>query len=193
MRKILISNLVIIFMLTMNCTSLLGSSNDSNKNALLTDIIVTTSEKELILFAVLKNSFNDEMVQGLHSGIPVHFSFFIELIQEETNWFDKELVTMEFKHTLEYDTLKDIYRVQLEEMEKKHSTFKSLSKAQEAINEINNLKVIKLDQLEPDQSYKLRIKAELYKKTLPLKLHYLIPFISWWDIETDWHTVDFTY
>lgn len=170
-----------------------GVAKESSGDVTLTDIIVTTSEKELIVFAVLKNSFNEKMIQGLHSGIPVQFSFFVELIQVEKNWPDKELVTLEFKHTLRYDTLKEMYRVELSELTKKDSTFKSIAQAQKAVNEINSLKIIQLDRLQPDQSYQLRIKAELFKKTLPLKLHYLVPFISWWDIETDWHTIDFRY
>ncbi len=185
--------LITTLIFTLFSTASQGIANDSKKKASLTDIIVTTSEKELIVFSVLNDSFNDEMIQGLHSGIPVHFSFFVELILEKPNWFDKELVSMEFKHILEYDTLKEIYRVKLEEMSKKDSTFKSIAKAQKAINEINNLKIIKLAQLQPDQSYTLRIKAELFKKTLPMKLHYLIPFISLWDIETNWHAIDFKY
>ncbi len=171
----------------------IAEQEESTEDATLSDIIVTTSEKELIIFAVLKNSYNEEMIQGLHSGIPVYFSFFVELIQVEKNWPDKELVSMEFRHILTYDTLKEMYRVKMEEMTKKDSTFKTLAKAQKAVNEINNLKVIKLDQLKPNQSYQLRIKAELFKKTLPLNLHYIIPFISWWDIKTDWHTIDFKY
>lgn len=166
---------------------------DTVKEVALTDIILTTSEKELIMFAVLENGYNNEMIQGLHSGIPIHFSFFVELIQVEKNWLDKELVSMEFKHILTYDTLKEIYRVELEEATKKNSTYKTLAKAQKTVNEINNLKVFKLDQLKPNQSYQLRIKAELFKKTLPLNLHYIVPFISWWDIKTDWHIIDFKY
>jgi hypothetical protein len=61
------------------------------------------------------------------------------------------------------------------------------------MNEINGLKVIKLSSLVPNDSYTLRVRAEPYKKTLPMGLHHVIPFISWWDIETDWYSVDFNY
>ncbi|MCK5071461.1 MAG: DUF4390 domain-containing protein, partial [Desulfocapsa sp.] len=60
-------------------------------------------------------------------------------------------------------------------------------------NEINGLKVIELKNLIPDSAYQLRVKAELFKKTLPMNIHYLIPFISMWDLETDWFTIEFTY
>ena len=61
------------------------------------------------------------------------------------------------------------------------------------MNDINGLKVIQLTDLTPDSSYELRIKAELFKKTLPMNLHTVIPFISMWNLETDWFTIEFTY
>ena len=61
------------------------------------------------------------------------------------------------------------------------------------MNDINGLKVIELAKLLPDNSYELRMKAELLKKTLPMNLHYIVPFISMWNIETDWVTIEFTY
>jgi len=39
----------------------------------------------------------------------------------------------------------------------------------------------------------LRVKAELEKVRLPLYLHYVLFFVSLWDFETDWYTVDFIY
>ena len=76
---------------------------------------------------------------------------------------------------------------------RKSSPSRLLPQAQKAMNEINGLKVIKLSDLIPNDSYTLRVRAELYKKTLPMGLHHVIPFISWWDIETDWYSVDFNY
>lgn len=156
------------------------------------DVIVTNSETHLLLFGMLKNSFTDEMIQGLHSGLPVHFSIFVEL-DKIRNWIDETLVSLEIEHVLIYDTLKEVYRVELAETNKKVFAYQTLQEAQKAVNEINGLKVVELDTLVPDDSYHLRIRAELNKKTLPMGLHKIIPFISWWDMETDWHTVNFRF
>ncbi len=158
-----------------------------------TDIIVTTSDTHLLFFGELKNSLTSEMIEGLHSGIPVQFSFFVELEKVEANWLDDELTSMEFSHSLSYDTLKQVYTVTTEEISKKVHTVKTLDEAKTLLNEINGLKIVKLGELEPDQAYRLRVKADLYKKTLPLSLHSVIPFVSWWDLKTDWHTIEFIY
>jgi hypothetical protein len=158
-----------------------------------TDIIVTTSDTHLLLFGELRNSLTNEMIDGLHSGIPVQFSFFVELEIIVKNWFDKRLNQIEFSHALRYDTLKQLYIVETGETSKKVHTTASLDEAISLLNEINGLKIIELVELEPDQTYRLRIKADLYKKTLPLSIHRIIPFVSWWDLNTDWYTVEFIY
>jgi hypothetical protein len=157
------------------------------------DITITTSSTHLLLFGVIKNDKYKELEQALHSGIPMQFTFFIELLRTRDNWPDEELKTMEFKHTLKYDTLKESYQLEIEELKNRIFTYTSLDKAMEVMNDINGLKVIALSELQPDSSYELRMKAELYEKTLPMNLHYIIPFISMWDMETDWFTIEFTY
>jgi len=173
-------------------TSALGQSQ-KNSGPYLTDIIVTTSDTHLLLFGELRNSLTEEMVAGLHSGIPVSFSFFVELEKNEPNWIDEELVSIEFEHQLSYDTLKEHYVIETEETSRKTMTTSSLEEATKILNEINGLKILELSRLQPEGIYRLRVKADLYKKTLPLRLHNIIPFISWWDLKTDWYTVEFTY
>jgi hypothetical protein len=158
-----------------------------------TDIIVTTSDTHLLLFGELRNSVTEDMLAGLHSGIPIHFSFFIELKKNEPNWIDEELISTQFSHTMSYDTLKEVYVVDTEESSKKKHTTPSLEEAAKLLNEVNGLRIIALSSLEPDKNYRLRIKADLNRKSLPLNLHNIIPFVSWWDLKTDWHTVEFIY
>ena len=70
---------------------------------------------------------------------------------------------------------------------------KSFEEAQKLMSEINSLSIIPLGRLEKGRQYQLRTKAEVSKKTLPLNLHYVLFFVSLWDFETDWYTIDFIY
>ena len=184
---------IIILILLVFTVQVSSSIATEKKNPHFSDVILTTSETNLLMFGLLNNSFNDEMIQGLHNGLPIQFSLFIELNKSRKYWRDERMVSMEYKHTLTYDTLKESYKVELDETNQRTFTFSSLPQAQKAMNEINGLKVIKLADLIPDGSYTLRVRAELYKKTLPMGLHHVVPLISWWDIETDWYSVDFNY
>lgn len=171
----------------------LFSENTQRTGPHIDEIIVTTSDTHLLLFCELRNSLTEEMIEGLHSGIPVKFSFFVSLERNESNWPDEELIAMDFYHTLSYDTLKEQYVIDTEETSKKKFVNNNLDQAIKVLNEVNGLKIIEISKLRPDSSYRLQVKADLYKKTLPMSLHNIIPFISWWDLSTDWHTVEFTY
>lgn len=158
-----------------------------------TDIIVTTSDTDLLLFSELRNSLTEEMLDGLHSGIPVNFLFVVRLEKNAPNWLDKTLVEVEFNHRLSYDTLKERYTVTTDETSRNKVVTPILSDALEHLNTINGLKIIALQTLTPEKKYTVSIKADLYKKTLPMSLHTYLPFLSWWDLNTDWFRVAFTY
>lgn len=170
-----------------------GADQPPTDKPYFTDIIVTTSDTKLLFFGELRNSLTNEMIEGLHSGIPISFSFFVELAKLKSNWLNEGLTKIEFSHTLRYDTLKQNYTVETEEISKKIHTVSTLEEATTLLNEINGLKIVTLQELEPEQTYRLRVKADLYKKTLPLSLHSFIPFVSWWDLKTDWHSIEFIY
>ncbi len=166
---------------------------EAKRKATFKETTVSTSETHLLAFATLDNSFTPEMTSILHSGIALKFSFFIELYKITENWPEEQVATLTFQHIMSYDTLKENYRVTLEENNNKVQSFKSLRSAQEVLNELNGTKVVMLKQLIPDNRYKLKIRAELYQKTLPLSLHNVLPFLSWLDVATDWHSIEFTY
>jgi len=194
-RHSIFAVLFFLLLASVGLVPLEGKSADpaSGDKPYLTDIIVTTSDDHLLFFGELRNSLTDEMIDGLHSGIPIQFSFFVELEKIKPNWVNETLTSIDFSHSLRYDTLKQNYTVETEEISKKSHTVSTLDEARTLLNEINGLKIVLLEELETDQTYRLRVKADLYKKTLPLRLHSFIPFISWWDFRTDWHTIDFIY
>ena len=182
-----------IFFLLFIAPATVSSEVNPERNASINELTATTSKNHLIVFGTLENSFTSEMIEILHSGIPLRFSFFVELYKTTAKWPDELITTHNFHHAMTFDTLKENYRVTLEENNNKVLSFRSLFEAQKEINEINGAKIVELKQLLPNNRYKLRMRAELYQKTLPLSLHNILPFLSWWDIETDWHTISFNY
>lgn len=189
--KPILFNLIVL--MTMLFLTVAGAQVAAEKKATINEMTATTSETHLIVFGTLENSFTSEMIELLHSGIPLRFSFYVELYKTTENWQEELIIANNFQHIMTFDTLKENYKVTLEEDNHKVLSFRSLFEAQKEMNEINGVKVVELKQLLPDNRYKLKMKAELYRKTLPLSLHNILPFLSWWDIETDWHTLTFTF
>jgi hypothetical protein len=156
------------------------------QNATITDFTVSNSESQLILYLTVTDCFTDDMEAAIHNGIPATFTFYVDIYRKRSNLPDKKIRKYEFNHIMEYDSLKKEYKIQRHEKnDSKLAT--SLEDAKMLMSEINGFKILPLDEIDPKFSYIIRVKAKLARKTLPLYFHYLIPFISLWDFETEWH------
>jgi hypothetical protein len=163
------------------------------QDATLTNITVSNTQDDLLLFLNLEGAFRQEMKKAILSGAPSTFSFFAKLNRVRSFWFDKDIADLEVTHTIIYDNLKKEFTVSRSWKDNNPEVTKSFDEAKQWMTEINSLKIIPLNRLEKGEQYQLRVKAEVSKKTLPLYLHYILFFVSLWDFETDWYTIDFTF
>lgn len=161
--------------------------------ATLSDIIVTNTQEDLIVFFDIKGCFTREMEEAILNGIPTTFTIYIKLYKTRTLWLDASISDIELEHTINFDNMTDEFRVTRSEDNHSELVLKEFSAAKKAMAEIRNIKVAPLRELSKKGKYQLRVKAELEKVRLPLYLHYVLFFVSLWDFETDWYTVDFTY
>lgn len=163
------------------------------ENARLTNIIVTNTRDDLLLYLTVEGAFHEEMQSAILSGVPATFSFFISLNRSRNFWLDKNIADIKVTHTVKYDTLKNEFIVKRSWEDNKPLVVKSIADAQKLMVEVDSLKIIGLERLEKGRHYQIRAKAELSKLTLPFYLHYVLFFVSLWDFETDWYTIDFIY
>jgi hypothetical protein len=184
--RILLTFLLVIF------TCFAGPGSIAAKEASIDDLFVTNSDAELLLYMTVRDCFTEEMVTGLHNGIPATFTFFIDLYQTKKAWPDRKIVSHVFNRTLAFDNLKEEYTI-ISSTNNNNATTQSLDRAKILMSEITDFSVINLQRLAAGTTYSLRVKVKLAKKTLPLYFHYLIPFSSLWDFETDWHIVQFSF
>ncbi|MDY7037281.1 MAG: DUF4390 domain-containing protein, partial [Thermodesulfobacteriota bacterium] len=96
-------------------------------------------------------------------------------------------------HSIKYDNLKKIYEVSLSENDNEIITVQDFEKAKKLMSDVVAFKVISMDKLHRGGHYQLKMMAELNKIKLPFYLHYVFFFLSLWDFETDWYSVNFGY
>ena len=161
--------------------------------ATLSDIIVTNTQKDLLVFFDIKGCFTREMEEAILNGIPTTFTIVIKLYRTRTAWRDASIASITLEHTIKYDSLKNEFRVTRSKEDNAEIVVKDFEAAKKAMAEIRNIRVVPLRELQERGKYQLRVKAELEKVRLPLYLHYVLFFVSLWDFETDWYTVDFIY
>jgi len=163
------------------------------QEARLTGIIVTNTQDDLLVYLNVEGAFREKMKKAILSGVPTRFSFFVSLYRVRTLWFDEKITEIMVTNTVKYDSLKEEFTIKRSWEKSGTRVSKSFDEAKKLITEIDGLKIVPLKQLEKDQRYQLRTKAELSKVTLPYYLHYVLFFVSLWDFETDWYTTDFIY
>ena len=163
------------------------------QDARLKNIIVTNTRDDLLIYLAVEGAFTEDMQTAIKSGVATTFSFYVNLHRVRSFWLDKEMVSLKLTHTIKYDNLKNEFVIQRSWEDDKPITVKSIEEAEKMMTEIDSLKVVPLDHLVKGDRYQIRTKAQLSKVRLPLYLHYILFFVSMWDFETDWYTIDFIY
>jgi hypothetical protein len=159
----------------------------------IADIVVTNNQNFLLVYFFAKGCFTSETKKAILNGIPITFTFLVELYKPCSIWSNKKLFAIKLHHTVKYDSLRQKFSVTLSEQGNQTFFTKDFSKSQEMMADVSNIQLIPLMVLEKNHHYQLRFKVELDKARLPLYVRYIIFFVSLWDFETDWNVVDFTY
>ena len=163
------------------------------QDARLTRITVSNTRDNLLLYLKLQGAFTEEIQEAILSGVPATFSFYVSLHRVRSFWFDKELADIQITNTIRYSNLKKEFTVTRPWKNEQPVLTQSFQEAQRYMTEIDGLVVYPLDGLTKGGQYQIRTMAEMNKTTLPWKMHYILFFVSLWDFETDWYTIDFIF
>ena len=175
------------------CLALCMPGSVLAQEARLENIIVTNTRDDLLIFLNVEGAFTEKMENAVLSGVPITFSYYINLYSIRNLWFDKKLTDTKITHTLKYNSLKKEFIVRRSWGNPEPLVVDSFETAKKMVCKIDSVVLIELDKLKKGRQYQIRAKAELNKKTLPFNLHYVLFFVSLWDFETDWYTIDFIY
>jgi len=162
-------------------------------DATLANIILTNTRDNLLLYLTVENAFPPKIEKTINSGVPATFAFYVKLNKVRSFWKDVEIADIAITHTLKYDNLKKEYIVTRSSETGGPKIIKSFEEAKKLMAEVDGLTIGALKWLEKGQQYQIRAKAKLSKLTLPFYLHYVLFFMTIWDFETDWYTIDFIF
>ena len=160
-------------------------------NPAVDKVVITNNSDSVQVSFEIKNAFTNDIEEGIKSGIPTTFTFFIELYQKQGLWFDKTLAGMTFRHTVKYDTLKEEYEIVQGEKPKNTMRIKEIEQAKKIMAGGDNIIVKPASALKKGEGYQIRIKATLDPVNLPFPLNYMLFFVSFWNYETGWYEKEF--
>lgn len=164
---------------------------DSSKVPAVDKVVIINNPDSIQVSFEVKNAFTKDIEDGIKSGIPTTFTFFIEISQKQGLWFDEKLAEMTFRHTIKYDTLKEEYEIVQGEKQQNTMRVKEIEQAKKIMAAGDNIIVKPVTALKKGKGYQLRIKATLDPVNLPFPLNYMLFFVSFWNYETDWYGKEF--
>jgi hypothetical protein len=172
---------------------LTAASKEKEDIPLIENIKLANTRDDLITYFDIEKAFTDKINEAVMNGIPTTFTFYIALYKTDSSWFDKKISDIQIKSTLKYNSLKKEFSVFRPWKSDDPVVTQSFDDAKVLMTQVDNLKIIPLHQLVKKDKYQLRIKAELDKVILPLALHNVFFFVSFWDFQTNWYVINFTY
>ncbi|WP_321413893.1 DUF4390 domain-containing protein [uncultured Desulfobacter sp.] len=165
----------------------------AHDDAILSNIKLANTRDDLFAYFKVENAFNEKNIQAIENGIPTSFTFYVTLFKTTSSLLDTKITDIKTCATIKYNSMKQEYTVVCQWKDAPALITKSFDEAKTWMSEVDNLRVVSLNRLIKGDKYRIRMKAELEKVTLPLALHYVFFFVSYWDFETDWYVIDFTY
>ena len=76
------------------------------QEASLTNITVSNTRDDLLLYLNLEGAFSDKLKKAILSGMPAAFSFLATLNSVRNMWFDQAIADIAVTHSIKYDNLK---------------------------------------------------------------------------------------
>ena len=163
------------------------------EQAYLSNVVVTNSRDYMIAHFSVNNCFTPDMNRAIDSGLQTTFTFFIRLYEKRNFWWDKKIVDKKISHSIKYNHLKKNYELILSDRKDQTITVNEFEKAKELMAGVSAVKVVEINTLKRGRGYQLQLMAQLDKIKLPLYLHHVLFFLSLWDFETDWYTIEFSH
>ncbi len=171
---------------------LLCAANAHSKEAKISDVVVSTSNEAVLSF-VVSDAMTKDIEEAIKSGIATAFTFRVKLYRKKSFWIDTKVKDISFRHTVNYNTLKDEYYLTLDEKGNDRITLKNIDKMKELMVTVKEIPLIRASISKKQSTYKVKIKAELDTIDLPFPLNHMLFFVSFWNFETDWHTEIFSH
>ncbi len=151
------------------------------------NISITSMSEDIKISVTLHNGFSKNIVEAIESGVPVTFTYYLELRRKVPMWFDDKVSMRTIKRTLQYDTLKKEYEFRYVDGEESGNKItKEFDEIKELMTQIDGISLASSKMLNPNKKYYVRIRANMKSERLWFPFSYILFFFSFFDFDTSW-------
>jgi hypothetical protein len=152
----------------------------------ISNLVVTNSERTLLVNMVLLGSLPDGIVEGLGTGISATVRYQVELWQYNAWWFNRRIAAKILERQVIYDVLTKEYRVSpVQGEEREPYVTRDIWEAERVMSEVRVLPLVPIGSLRAQDLYYVRARAELRSGAPDASFSKIVPFWSF-HVETEW-------
>jgi hypothetical protein len=169
-------------MLAMGLVSPVSASSPDVVN-----IGVGTKGKYVVMNARLIDGFTEKIQEAINNGVPMGFTFEIELRQANTIWMDSLVSSNKVRHRIQFDSLKKMYRFsEFGKNLKKNIITRKKARYQQLMLTLKDIPIAPIYKLDPNEKYYVRVKADLETDRFWFPFNYIFFFVPFSEFETSW-------
>lgn len=136
----------------------------------------------------LDDALTENLIEALHSGVPLTFTFDVHLLRKASLYPDKVISKNHIVHTVSYDTLKKTYEFSSEGINiKRKVVTKKPELYKQLLLTLKDIPLSSINTMDPDEEYYVRVKAEMETdEGLWFPFNLLFFFVPFNEFETSW-------
>ncbi len=137
--------------------------------------------------ARLVNGFTEKIQEAIANGVPMEFTFEIELRKDNTLWMDSLVSSNKVRHRVQFDSLKKIYRFsEIGKNLRRNIITRKESRYQKLMLTLKDIPIASIYKLDPNEKYHVRVKADLEIDRFWFPFNYIFFFVPFSNFETSW-------
>ena len=153
----------------------------------IVNIGVSTKAKYLVMNARLIDGFSEKILEAIENGVPVGFTYEIELRKENTVWADSLISSNTIRHKIQYDSLKKAYRfTETGKNVRRKVITRKVSRYKKLMLTLMNIPIAPIYRMDPKENYYIRVKADLETDRFWFPFNYIFFFVPFNDFKTSW-------
>ena len=153
----------------------------------IVNIGVETKGRFVVMNARLLGGLTENVMEAIHGGIPVTFTYQVELVEIRPYWPDKTVSTNKVSNTVQYNSLKKVYRFSTSGRNVRRKTItRNPNLYKELMSTLKETPIASLKKLSPESTYYIRVKADVETDRLWFPLNYIFFFAPFNEVKTSW-------
>lgn len=130
---------------------------------------------------------NDDVRRALSDGATVSLELRAVIDRQRRYWFDAELVDVSLMRELSWNAVSQRYILR-ESGQTEQQSFTALDQALSAAGQVHSWPVPVDQQLDPESTYSIRVRASIRRGRLPDALRSLVFWSDGWNLGSQWYT-----